>query len=42
MKYRKIKENLTINRGGRPKMSYFWSPNKEAYGKKRRRKEKKR
>ena len=25
---RQIKASLIINRGGRQKMSYFWSPNK--------------
>ena len=38
---RKIRENLTIKRGGRPKITHFWSPYKRAYGKKRKRKRKK-
>ena len=37
-----IRENLTIKRGGRPKITHFWSPNKRAYGKRRKRKKKKR
>ena len=37
-----INETLSINRGGRPKITHFWSPNKRAYGKERKRKEKKR
>ena len=38
---RQIRENLTIKRGGRPKITHFWSPNKREYGKKRKRKKKK-
>ena len=38
---RQIRETLIINRGGRPKITHFWSPNKRAYGKKRKRKRKK-
>ena len=39
---RQIKASLIINRGGRPKITHFWSPNKRAYGKKKKRKKKKR
>ena len=39
---RQINETLSINRGGRPKITHFWSPNKRAYGKERKGKEKKR
>ena len=39
---RQIRETLIINRGGRPKITHFWSPNKRAYENKRKRKKKKR
>ena len=39
--YKVNKRHLNYKRRGRPKMDYFWSPNK-GYGKKRRRKKKKR
>ena len=39
---RQIRETLIINRGGRQKITHFWSPNKRAYEKKRKRKKKKR
>ena len=42
MTKRQIRENLIINRGGRPKITHFWSPNKRAYGKRTKRKKKKR
>ena len=42
MTKRQIRETLIINRGGRPKITDFWSPNKRAYGKRRKRKNKKR
>ena len=35
---RQIRETLIINKGGTPKITHFWSPNKRAYGKKRKRK----
>ena len=39
---RQLRETLIINRGGRQKLTHFWSPNKGAYGKKRKRKKRKR
>ena len=36
------KRNFNYKRGGRPKITHFWSPNKRAYKKRRKRKKKKR